>query len=318
MKVYNSDGEEIWSTNGNGWTATVGYRKDTYNLYLEKGIYYMQVKGDSDIYGNKSTGKYEIKTAFVSSNTTFDGDDNSFANAKPISWRENYIGQISINDDFDTYKFIVPTGMKVPISMTSYMRYYCIRIYDPDGREVGYVGNKEWDSKVGYRKDTLSIVLSAGTYYIQVKGDSDIYGNKSTGKYVFSIGTEATEEAYKNQNKQKDSKEKTTKKNKADQTANSSNKPSKLKKVTKVAVTKKRKALKLKWKKVSGAIGYQVCYSTSLRFKKKNTQETSGTTITLKKLKAKKSYYVRIRAFSIVDGVRKYGNYSKVLKRKTK
>lgn len=42
----------------NEWTKTVGYRRDTYNLYLEKGTYYIQINGYRYSEYEKSTGKY--------------------------------------------------------------------------------------------------------------------------------------------------------------------------------------------------------------------------------------------------------------------
>ena len=88
--------------------------------------------------------------------------------------------------------------------------------------------------------------------------------------------------------------------------------------VKSVSAAKQRRALKVKWKKVSGAAGYQICYSTSAKFKGKKTVTTARTTYTLKKLKAKKQYYVKVRAYKVKDGKKLYGKYSKVIKKKTK
>ena len=321
IKIYDVDGQEIWWATENEWTETVGYRKDMYDLYLEKGTYYMQINGYRKSDWDKSTGKYVLKTSFISSNTTFNGDDNSFANAQPISWKTNYIGQISINDDFDTYKFVISTGMEVPVTITSYMKYYCIRLFDVDGKEICYTDNREWNDKVGYRKDVLGVVLSAGTYYMQINGYRKSDWDKSTGKYEFSIGTEVTKvpETDKKQEEEKKSDIKNnTQSNLPSPTVKTSNTIKKPGKVKNISVTKKKKALKLKWKKVSGAAGYQICYSTSSKFTKKTTKVAAGTTITLKKLKARKNYYVKVRAYIMKDGKRVYGKYSSVVKKKTK
>ena len=51
-------------------------------------------------------------------------------------------------------------------------------------------------------------------------------------------------------------------------------------------------------KKVRGATGYQISYSTSKKFKKATTKKFKKTTITLKKLKKKRTYYIRVRAYN--------------------
>ena len=83
-----------------------------------------------------------------------------------------------------------------------------------------------------------------------------------------------------------------------------------------------KKAVALEWKKVSGVKGYQVQVATDKKFKKnKKTvtikkQKTTKTTV--KKLKAKKKYYVRVRTYKIVNGKKVYSSWSKVKSVKTK
>ncbi|MCE2604087.1 hypothetical protein LH384_33910, partial [Pseudomonas aeruginosa] len=52
--------------------------------------------------------------------------------------------------------------------------------------------------------------------------------------------------------------------------------------------------LKVTYKKISGAKGYQITYSTNKKYKKKKTKSVtaSSTKKTLKKLKKGKTYYV--------------------------
>ena len=121
IRVYDSAAEEIWYTDCNEWTESVGYRQDIYNLYLERGTYYMQINGYHSGTWNKTVGKYQCSTSFISTVTSFDGDDNSFGAAKAISYGTTYKGQISINDDYDNYKFAVSKSGYVVVSITSYM-----------------------------------------------------------------------------------------------------------------------------------------------------------------------------------------------------
>ena len=79
-----------------------------------------------------------------------------------------------------------------------------------------------------------------------------------------------------------------------------------------------------KWKKQPvKTTGYEVQYSTSKKFQKKTTQtkvvkKASKTSLTVNKLKSKKTYYVRIRTFQTVEGKKYYSKWSKVKKVKIK
>ena len=93
-------------------------------------------------------------------------------------------------------------------------------------------------------------------------------------------------------------------------------------KVAKASLTSaknsKSKQILLKYKKVSGAKGYEISYSTDKKFKKAVTKKnTAKTSYTISKLKKGKIYYVRIRAYKIDStGKKVYGKYSSVKKAK--
>lgn len=106
------------------------------------------------------------------------------------------------------------------------------------------------------------------------------------------------------------------------------NKPTKPAKVTvkkttlKSAKNAKGKKLVVKWKKNTAGNGYQIQYSTSKKFAKGNKTETISknktTSYTIKKLKKKKTYYVRIRTYKKVSGKTYYSEWSSVKKVKIK
>ena len=83
-----------------------------------------------------------------------------------------------------------------------------------------------------------------------------------------------------------------------------------------------KKAILVTWKKVSGVKGYQVQVATDKKFKKNkktvNIKKQKTTKTTIKKLKAKKKYYVRVRTYKIVNGKKVYSSWSKVKSVKTK
>ena len=83
-----------------------------------------------------------------------------------------------------------------------------------------------------------------------------------------------------------------------------------------------KKAIAVEWVKTKGVKGYEIQVATDKKFKKnKKTvtikkQKTTKTTV--KKLKAKKKYYVRVRTYKIVNGKKDYSSWSKVKSVKTK
>lgn len=116
--------------------------------------------------------------------------------------------------------------------------------------------------------------LTKGTYYLRVWGrNSD---GKGFGAYSFRF------------NDEKAAKPKATS-------------------ITKLS--KGKKSFKVCVKNVS-AKGYQVQYSQKSNFKGSKTKSFSGTSCTVKGLKAKKKYYVRVRAYNNYEGDRVYSSWS--------
>ena len=101
---------------------------------------------------------------------------------------------------------------------------------------------------------------------------------------------------------------------------------SKYKKASISKLSKGKKAITVKWKKVKTIKGYQIQLATDKKFKKNkktvtiSKQKTTKTTV--KKLKSKKKYYVRIRTYKNVKyqgkTIKVYSSWSKVKTIKTK
>lgn len=93
---------------------------------------------------------------------------------------------------------------------------------------------------------------------------------------------------------------------------------------TKVSKAKAaKKSIKLTWKKQKKNVsGYQIQYSTSKNFDKavktKTVKGAKKTSLTISKLKAKKTYYVRIRTYKTIKGKKYCSAWSKAKKVKTK
>ena len=97
----------------------------------------------------------------------------------------------------------------------------------------------------------------------------------------------------------------------------------KVKKATvKKAKSTKKKTIQVQWKKLSGVTGYQVQTALDKKFKKgKKTytvKKAKTTKKTIKKLKRKKKYFVRVRAYKTVNGKKYYGSWSKAKSVKVK
>ena len=82
-----------------------------------------------------------------------------------------------------------------------------------------------------------------------------------------------------------------------------------------------KKKLTVKWKKAKGGAGYQLQYSLKKNFAGAKTvtiSKNATVKTVLKKLKSGKTYYVRIRAYKKVGGVKYVSAWSKAMKKKVK
>ena len=80
--------------------------------------------------------------------------------------------------------------------------------------------------------------------------------------------------------------------------------------VIKIKKLQNKKSRKLVIKTDSKGYSYQIQISTSKKFKNAKKYSTSKAGYTIKKLKKKKKYYVRIRTFATINGKKCYGKWS--------
>lgn len=92
------------------------------------------------------------------------------------------------------------------------------------------------------------------------------------------------------------------------------------KKVKVKSVKGAKKAVKVNWNKVESADGYVIEYAKKANFKGKKTIAVTADkkARTIKKLSAKKTYYVRVKAYKVVDNEKVYTAYSAKKKVRTK
>ncbi len=117
--------------------------------------------------------------------------------------------------------------------------------------------------------------------------------------------------------KKDDEKQSETKPNQTQNTSTSATQKLSIKKLV-----SKKKALAVYWNKIANVSGYQIQVATDKKFKKNKKTVTvakqNASKRTVKKLKSKKKYYVRVRSYKIVNGKKSYGKWSKVKFFKTK
>ena len=85
--------------------------------------------------------------------------------------------------------------------------------------------------------------------------------------------------------------------------------------------SKKKKQITVSWKNnIKNVTGYEIQYSTSKKFTKKTTKtvKVKSSKSTVKKLKSKKKYYVKVRAYKTKNGKTVYSAWSKIKTVKTK
>lgn len=86
------------------------------------------------------------------------------------------------------------------------------------------------------------------------------------------------------------------------------------------AIQKKNGKITIKWKKVSGASGYEVWYSAKKKsgYKKLTVKKVQKVTVkTGKKLKKGKNWYLKVRSYKVTGGTKVYSKWSEVKKVKS-
>lgn len=161
---------------------------------------------------------------------------------------------------------------------------------------VVYVGSSKNPTSVSAITDSTNATITIGgsSCYIRVRGYVVVDGNNVYSKYSDNYVYTVSSGELTNTNKVTVGRTKVKK------------------------ATRSGKKIKLKLKKVSGAKGYRIKYSTSKKFKKAKIKTIKKTSATLKKIKTTKAYYIKARAYKVVNGKKVWGNWSKVKKVKVK
>ena len=336
-QVYGFDGAEIlqWPYLGLG-------RGDKSSFHLTKGTYYLKFSTGMSIYKFNLTAK-TVSETFPDVNG---GSNNTLMEANKISLGKSYYGQIAENDRVDYFQFTIAETKKMNLSVYSEEGLRCI-IYDFNGNQkweqFNHGGGEVFITELPKGIYYLGIQGDRGTYSFQLSSyqpdSAQISNIENTAKGVKltwnSVSGATGYKIYRRQGKGSYKLIKTVKKGNATSYTDkkASNKKQytyKLKTIensyssvysttktiycmkTKAAVKKLSKAtggFTVSLKKVSGATGYEIQYSTSQTFSysvySKTTKKRTLKISAYSSPYYKYTYYVRVRAYKKV-GKKKY------------
>lgn len=277
-----------------GWNFSI-YRKDdlsdpvasyweietkmsTEKLVLAKGTYYIAVESWSSYEAPRAC--FNIKADIVSDNSWEKENNDTFKKADAITIGKKYQGTLFDNMDEDCFKVTAPNTGKItatlqcdPDTDVNYIEdgwnmaiYSANNSEDPIIKEEGIV-----------TKGSIKFNVTKGkTYYIHVYN----YDLGAPLGYVYHLST-----SFKGPKMTSVKKNTTTAKKT-------------VKMVTGVSLKVKKKKINIHFKLISNVSKYQIMYSTKKSFKNKKVVTVKSGNVTIKKLKRKKTYFVRIRAIS--------------------
>lgn len=200
--------------------------------------------------------------------------------------------KLSRTDDFFEHP---TTGAKIAVSPHALVSITATKLTGMTGKQQQSISvTKTYNKTYGDKAFSLKAKLKKGngklTYTSSAKNVAAVDKNsgkvsiKGTGAAVITVRAGATS-TYK------------------EATAKILVKVKPAKQKTPALKVQKGKKLKVSWKKDKNATGYEIQYSTDKKFKNKKVtksvqmKKNKTVTATIKKLKAKKQYYVRIRAY---------------------
>lgn len=267
---------------------TAGYSL-TRNYALVKGATYLIGIRNHNRYGtaNDYTIAFEFKGGKESFSEDYSNENEDMSSAKSVQLNKTYYGVKTITENTDWFKFTLRSDSEIQIPLTGDIScdiYNSSRIKEVDSYQ------EQW---YGLRK----VSLKKGTYYIRINGSGQYSFFISDGKQS-SVGTGTKP------SNTKPSKTNTVKVTKPKATY-----------ITKLSKGSKRFKVSVKKQSVTG---YQVQYFLKSNFKGSKTKTFQGTSCTVKKLKAKKKYYVRVRSYKKSGSKTLYSAWSAKKSVKTK
>lgn len=274
------------------------------NIPFGPGEYYLVIKGNSS---TTSSENYRFAINFTD-NANWEAEYNdTWKLANPINVNETYHGNMFEWLDEDCYTFTISKPGEVEVKFGANPAEDITKItcgWQLSMYEENSASPVMKMTKVKAPAISEKYVLDAGTYRIRISGGG--YGSYNPGNETYDFCV-----TYKELQKQNTTEEVKT----SNQTIKTSN--------VKVASVKSKgkKKVYLKWKKNKYADGYKVYRSTKKKSGYKciaTIKKRSKVSYTDKKVKSKKVYYYKIRAYKKTGKTTLYSGYSTVKKVKVK
>lgn len=247
------------------------------NIGLPMGTYYVQVL-KFDRYGDWSSINYQLCVNYFQSDGWETEFNDGYTQADELNIGKSISGSLLGDYDKDYYKFTVPQYGYIKIDFTHAWLETDLDCWRIELYDETRNNLGRIMSKGSKPNDTAYAWLGAGTYYICVDNQ---YLTNSTVDYALNVTYSTPKARIK-------------------------------------SLTSDSEKLTLKWKKLQGISGYQIVTATNKKFTKKKKvtaiKSKKKNKTTIKKLKRKKTYYVKMRGYITVNGVKYYGPYSKVKK----
>lgn len=269
------------------------------NLPFGPGEYYLKIKPDSYYY---SVENYNFSVKFTNNAHWETERNDDWASANCISVNETYHGNLFQRLDEDCYTFVVSESGEVVITFGANAAEDITKISTAGWKFSLYKENEASPcvelNNIISTTSSEKCNLGAGTYRIRISGGGFGPYNPGTEVYDFSVGYKSMQN-------------------------DTSDAVSIKKSNVKVSSVKSssKKQVYLKWKKNKYADGYKVYRSTKKKTGYKciaTLKKRSKVSYTDKKVKSKKVYYYKVRAYRKVGKKTVYSAYSPVKKVKVK
>ncbi|MCI8282176.1 MAG: fibronectin type III domain-containing protein [Lachnospiraceae bacterium] len=178
--IYDEDMAECYvKSNLLGNTSTENPKTMNVEADLSAGTYMVRIHG----HAGSCTGTYRLRASFESANSNEIEPNDKYETAMKLSGKKTIKGFLSVNEDYDFYRFTLP---KETFTSIRYINHYngampepgvdgIIAVYDSDYREL-------YRERPINREFLVNEKMPAGTYYIRV---SKYYGG--SGKYILQF-----------------------------------------------------------------------------------------------------------------------------------
>lgn len=120
-------------------------------------------------------------------------DAASFSQAIPLTVGNTVNGAITETESEQVYSFSLAMSGRVTLDTTAYMRDQVIKIYDSLGKEIWSKSNA-WNENLQYAKNTYTIDLFKGSYYLSVSGGLGAKGTYTLASSFLSANVTYDEE----------------------------------------------------------------------------------------------------------------------------